>query len=385
MNKLETNVLILGKSGVGKSSFINYIYGQNIRENGAGKPFTPKGLYKVTHEVEHIIVNIYDTWGLEANKVYDWKKIVLDEVNKHNEQNSIKDWFHTIYYCFSASTARIEDFEIKEILKPLIMNGNKVTLIITHCDVRGAEEKSKGMIEKLLKELPISELDIIKVCSERKKLLGGKIKEPFGKEEVLERLKSNLWEDIKIKTPKQYELYITDEIKRYREEVKNTIEYVFNNKLTKYTLDDIYEYINQALNNAILRIEKITKEYLCDIYMYYINLVKYIYIDTKRIEYIHTKNNANFKISDNDIVFQVLEFLDKGYIKELLQGFKIPISNMVDLVESIVIRLGKKHIKDKIIYNLELQYNQVLQKIPTLTKKLELFMDAIDMEKLLLM
>lgn len=365
MNKLETNVLILGKSGAGKSSFINYIYGENIRENGAGKPVTKKGLYKVTHELENIIVNIYDTWGLEANKTVDWKQIVLDEVKKHNEQISIKDWFHTIYYCFSASAARIEDFEIEDILKPLIMDRNKVTLIITHCDVPGAEEKSKGMIEKLLKALPINELDIIKVCSERKKLLGGKIKEPFGKEKVLERLKSNLWNDIKIKIPIQYELYIINEIEEWRKDIENMIDFEFY--LHKFkTFHDVYEFIDRDLKNILLRIDKTTKQYLVETYMYYINLVKYLEIlDNRIIDELSSRFIEDVNISGSTIYFHGV----------LFKTLDIP----ENPIEFITKALGRKRIKKELLKSLDLQYNELLQKVPHLRRKLELFMDTIDM------
>ena len=361
MNKLETNVLILGKSGAGKSSFINYIYGENIRENGAGKPVTKKGLYKVTHELENIIVNIYDTWGLEANKAADWKQIVLDEVKRHNEQISIKDWFHTIYYCFSASAARIEDFEIEDILKPLIMDRNKVTLIITHCDVPGAEEKSKGMIEKLLKALPINELDIIKVCSERKKLLGGKIKEPFGKEKVLERLKSNLWNDIKIKIPIQYELYIIYEIKAWRKAIQNEIDDIY-----KLDLDYISEYINNSLMNALLRIDTITNQYLDETYMYYINLVKYIDKNFKEVEGVD--KDINFEINDNikklDFAMEKLGTIGISSLGSFLGTFFLGGLIICGLITGVVAQgvchtLEKKYIKKKIVERLDLQYNEI--------------------------
>lgn len=372
MNKLETNVLILGKSGVGKSSFINYIYGKNIREIGAGKPVTKKGLYKVTHEVEDIIVNIYDTWGLEANKTIDWKEIVLDEVKKHNEQISIKDWFHTIYYCFSASTARIEDFEIEEILKPLIKDNNKVTLIITHCDVPGAEEKSKGMIEKILKELPINELDIIKVCSERKKLLGGKIVEPFGKEKVLERLKSNLWNDIKIKIPIQYELYIINEIEEWRKaiqiEIDNEKIYKFE-EIYEFDVDRICEYINKSLEHVLLNIDKITNQYLADTYTYYINLVKYI--DINLIEVEDSVHHSNFEIDDN---IKKLDYWTTGV------GLGLRFLGVGGIVVGFAADgLKKIYITKKIVESLDVKYDELLQQVPNLRRKLETFMDTIDM------
>lgn len=393
MNKLETNVLILGKSGVGKSSFINYIYGENIRENGAGRPVTEQGLYKVKHELENIIVNIYDTWGLEANKTSDWREIVLNEVNKHNERISIKDWFHTIYYCFSASTARIEDFEIEDIIKPLMSSGNKVTIIITHSDVRGAEEKTQGMIKKLLKELPISDSDIIKVSSERKKLLGGKIKEPFGKEKVLNKLKNNLWKDIKTKIPIQYEEYITSEIKLWQEEMRSKIDYIFNSYELKYTVGSMSKFINENLNVVLSRVDKLTKQYLVETYKYYITLVKYTYMDISNIERTHISIGNKFEIDSNiDIGYKILDFLESGMIRGLPFIFK-PINILIAIpginilaapIGTIAIKLGKNRMKNKILESLDLQYIDLLKSISNLRNELELFMDNMDKDQLLL-
>ena len=64
-----TNVLIMGKTGVGKSSFINYLYPNAKREIGAGRQVTSKGIHQSTLELDNgLTVNLYDTWGLEADK-----------------------------------------------------------------------------------------------------------------------------------------------------------------------------------------------------------------------------------------------------------------------------------------------------------------------------
>src|SRR5690625_7436253 len=73
----------------------------------------------------------------------------MDEVKKRDDYLSIKDWFHTIFYCFSATTARIESFEIDNILKPLIASGNNVCIIFTHADVPHAKDKIAALREVL--------------------------------------------------------------------------------------------------------------------------------------------------------------------------------------------------------------------------------------------
>ena len=43
---LVSNILIAGKTGVGKSAFINYIYGHDVAESRAGSPVTAEGLHE---------------------------------------------------------------------------------------------------------------------------------------------------------------------------------------------------------------------------------------------------------------------------------------------------------------------------------------------------
>ena len=38
----QLNVLIIGKTGVGKSTLVNSIFGESITEEGLGKPVTQK-------------------------------------------------------------------------------------------------------------------------------------------------------------------------------------------------------------------------------------------------------------------------------------------------------------------------------------------------------
>jgi len=276
MNQLMTNVLVLGRSGSGKSAFINYIYGTYKRKTGTGKPVTRKGLHKVVQVYQQITVNLYDTWGLEANKSEEWKQVILSEVQKHNESFQIRDWFHTIFYCLSIQRARVEDFEIEEIINPLLEQGNRIVVILTHGDVPEAKMKSQEMIKRLLETTQLTEQVIILVASEAKQLLGGSSKGKFGKEKVLLSMKQNLWSDIQEKLPNNYSAYLERQFTLWKDNsyirVEEKINFINQRLIAKKIIGEVNEELTQLLKS----IDGETENYLYTSYTYYNQLVYYL-------------------------------------------------------------------------------------------------------------
>ena len=92
------NVAVIGKTGVGKSSLINYLYdGKCVAETGFGKPITPNGFHMFKHQLFDMPVNIFDSWGLEAGKEDEWLRQLDSELEKRSIHNPVSSWFHSIY------------------------------------------------------------------------------------------------------------------------------------------------------------------------------------------------------------------------------------------------------------------------------------------------
>lgn len=113
-NIIPANIMLIGKSGVGKSTLINNIFREQLAETGIGKPVTPH-LKKITKE--GIPINLYDSRGLELNLEVQEKVRLdineeIDRINKNKDINA-ENLIHVVWYCINATSNRIEEFEIE--------------------------------------------------------------------------------------------------------------------------------------------------------------------------------------------------------------------------------------------------------------------------------
>jgi len=103
------NVLIAGKTGVGKSTLVNAVFQGRMAETGQGRPVT-QHTRKISKE--GIPVSIYDTKGLE---IKDYKPI-LDElltfIRAQNGQQDPQAHIHVAWLCIAEGSRRVEDAEV---------------------------------------------------------------------------------------------------------------------------------------------------------------------------------------------------------------------------------------------------------------------------------
>ena len=66
----KVNIIIAGKSGVGKSTLINAAFGEELAETGIGVPVTNK---ISLIENKKFPIRIYDTVGFELDQINQWK------------------------------------------------------------------------------------------------------------------------------------------------------------------------------------------------------------------------------------------------------------------------------------------------------------------------
>lgn len=283
LNIESTNVLIIGKSGVGKSSLLNYLFGKELQAVGVGAPVTKMEIKEFTYKYdEHFEMHIYDTWGLEpsAQKAEQWKKTIFDEIARHDKQ-SISDWFNTIIFCLNAKSSRIEDFELA-IMEQLLTEKNHLTIALTHCR---SKENPDGIIlrDSVKQELAkrgIDSLDdrnFVFVSNVKKALLGGSV-EQFGKEEIFVSIIRNVWASLKSKVPYQarkrfeekYQLKKIELLKKpdklkwvvpFMKEIRiNRLEQEINKNCDAF-IKDLVSDINEMYRSAIEYYSELSRKY----------------------------------------------------------------------------------------------------------------------------
>lgn len=219
-----TNVLILGKTGVGKSALLNYLFGKKVASSGTGAPVTTKGIHPMEpFKYGSMTIRIYDSWGLEPGDSETWNAIITAEISK-TRAAGVRDWFHTIIYCVDAQKSRIDDFEIRSVIKPLLDDGNQIVFALTKSDVAG-DAKIRITTDVINKECPGS--PVITMASEELKLRGGKTTRPFGREQLLSHiainLRHNLINQFCRNTREQAERFAAHAHKRVLDEVKKEL------------------------------------------------------------------------------------------------------------------------------------------------------------------
>jgi len=170
----EVNILIAGKTGVGKSTLINTVFQGNFATTGQGKPVTQE-----TREIkkEGVPLKLYDTRGLELKEYKETFKQLEDFIKGKNTDSDAKNHIHLAWICIDENSRRVEEAEIE--LCKILSNYMPLIGVITKAS---SDEGFRMNVQKLL----IQTKNTVRVNSVSRTLDDGHVIKSFGLRELVE-------------------------------------------------------------------------------------------------------------------------------------------------------------------------------------------------------
>lgn len=194
------NLLAIGATGVGKSTFLNYLLDKPHFRTGDGLPVTGPGLYEKQTAVRGIPVRLFDTAGFEAGASDVWLKFLHAEMNRRGVAAEIADWFHGVCYLISATGNRVQKFDL-DAVRLLVDAGYGVIVVLTK-----ASKVSEDVIEamsRVIREEMGDGVPVIAVNSVRETLRDGHVVEAWGRHEIEKEIVVRFWDTIKARVPQR--------------------------------------------------------------------------------------------------------------------------------------------------------------------------------------
>jgi uncharacterized protein (DUF697 family)/GTP-binding protein EngB required for normal cell division len=140
----KPNLLVVGGTGVGKSSLINRVFGSEVAKTGEGKAVT-RGLNR--HDSPDLPITFYDSEGYEIAKDgtenrTNFEINILPEIKRMNS-GELKDHIHLVWYCISIANHRVSGFDLKNI-SDFVLNNMKIAIVATQGDLDDELPDGKG-------------------------------------------------------------------------------------------------------------------------------------------------------------------------------------------------------------------------------------------------
>lgn len=152
------NIIVAGKTGVGKSTLINAVFREKLAETGMGKPVT-EHMRKLTKK--DVPLAIYDTRGFELGKDVqkEVKQEIIDTITKGYAARDVNQAIHCIWYCINTASNRVEPEEIEWLKELSASNQVAQVPIIIVLTQSFSKNNAKQMKQMLLDE----NLDVVQI------------------------------------------------------------------------------------------------------------------------------------------------------------------------------------------------------------------------------
>lgn len=157
------NIIVVGKTGAGKSTLINSVFREDLATEGMGKPVTSH-MSKITKE--GFPLNIYDTRGFELGRdaQIEVRNEIIETIKEGVKTKDVNKAIHCIWYCVNTATNRIEPEEIdwlREFAKENAMTNVPVIVVLT----QSFSKKNAQALRQLILDEKLDVLQVVPVLA----------------------------------------------------------------------------------------------------------------------------------------------------------------------------------------------------------------------------
>ena len=337
------NILLLGKSGAGKSTFVNLISKKILAlesDESSTKKITEYYIYKDDDKEEHGAIKLIDTPGIDSNNNNNTE--IINMIKNNDKETNLQKKIHFIFFILMNGDNSLEEQNIETIFKTLKEKKCKcpIYFIINRCP----EEEDVTENYEILKDYLISK-DCDTLLNENN-IIGANFKigddEIYGIDKIFSKIK---------------DYFISNNI--FNEQLKKTMDKLLKNfrKIESdncfLTLNDEYESeLEQLKSNINFEEEMNNIKKLSEKNEFFSKIKVESIIDCGR-EYVKECINTILAFSNikgimptisKDI--QIISFLQAFMVKEIENGYGLNINSL-----NYGLKLLKKNFEDILEFN----------------------------------
>lgn len=191
----KPNILVCGATGVGKSSFINEVFGKHMAQVGEGDTVT-RGINKCEDENSSVV--LYDSEGYEIGneKQSYFKNNIIGIIDKMKQENpnDLENHIHEVWYFISAANKRVTQTDISAI-EEIQKRNVPIAIVVTQID-NVDEEELNDICKTIKKDLP--KILFFTVCVTDDKEIAEAVKPYNQKDNLVQWAMDNLDDVLKI-------------------------------------------------------------------------------------------------------------------------------------------------------------------------------------------